>query len=300
MPLVNAIQSTFSIKTNFIVRMPVSGASPDFSTYLGSPLSDLGELALAPNGSLWLAEAGLARIDFQPPAAQPGVPLILSVNNGASFVPGDRVAPGEIATLMGEQLAPAAQAAGPGTLPMSMQGVSVSIGGITAPLFYVSPAQINFQVPYEAPLSLAPVIVQRGAQSSVARSVNVIGADPGIFSTSDGVSAVVHASDFSMVTPQSPAKAGEYLAVFCTGFGATNPVAVTGQPAGTAAPIKTNVFAEIYTGPEITVSYVGLAPGLTGVYQANFQLPSGEVHGSSQLIFSVGGSVSNYATLWVE
>lgn len=257
-------------------------------------------MALTPNGSLWIAEpTGLARIDFQPPVTQPGVPLVLSVNNAASFIPGDVVAPGEIVTLIGEELAPAIQAAGQGSLPSSIQGVSVSIGGIAASLFYVSPSQINLQAPFELPPGSAPLIVQRSSQGSTARNVNVIATDPGVFSTAGGMPVVVHANDFSLVTQQNPAHSGEYLAVFCTGLGATDPAAITGQPAATAARIKASVFAEIDTGAEITVSYAGLAPGLVGLYQLNFQLPK-EPTGARELLFEVGSSVSNHVILRVQ
>jgi uncharacterized protein (TIGR03437 family) len=301
MPLVNPVQATFALGSNFILHLASSGTSPDFSTYFGELHGDLRAMALASNSSLWIAETtGLTRIDFKAPPVQPGVPLILSVNNGASFIPGDEVAPGEIVTLMGQELAPAVKAADSSPLPSSIEGVSVSIGAITAPLFYVSPTQINLQVPFELPLGSAPLIVQRGAQSSAARDLKIAATDPGIFSTADGVAAVVHASDFSVVTQQKPASADEYLAVFSTGLGTTDPAAVSGQPATTAAPIKATVFAQIDTGPEITVSYAGLAPGLIGLYQLNFQIPEGTPRGARELLFYVGAGVSNHVTLWVR
>jgi hypothetical protein len=85
LPLVNAVQPDFGLGANFIARLLASGASFDFSTYLGDVDNNLYSIALAPNGSLWTAgNTGLARIDFQPPAAQPGVPQIFTVYNAAS------------------------------------------------------------------------------------------------------------------------------------------------------------------------------------------------------------------------
>jgi len=160
MPLVAPVQSTFGLGSNFIARLAASGVALDFSTYLGDLHQDLHALAPELNGSLWIAEsASLSRIDFAPPATQGGVPLVRTVNNGASFIPGDVVAPGEIVSLIGQELAPTSQSSNAGSLPQSLQGVSVTVGGIAAPLYYVSASQINLQVPVELTLGSAQLIV---------------------------------------------------------------------------------------------------------------------------------------------
>jgi uncharacterized protein (TIGR03437 family) len=303
-PLINPIQPTFGLGSNFIARLAPGGNSLDFSTYLGDLHEDIKALALSPNSALWIAgTSGLARIDFQPPPAQPGVPLVLGVYNAASYRLGDVVAPGEIVTLIGEELAPVAQTTGPGSLPRMMQGVSVSIGGIAAPLFYVSPTQINFQVPVELPIGSASLVVQRGTQTSAARTVRIAGTAPGLFAASGdvrGPPAVVHANDFSLVTEQNPAHPGEYLAAFCTGLGATDPAATSGEPATAAAPIKAAIFAQIDSGAELPILYAGLAPGWVGLYQINFRLSEGETPGRKQLLFLIDYNPTNQAPIWVQ
>ncbi len=303
-PLFNAIQPGLGLGANFIARL--SGATLDFSTYLGGLHNDLYSIALAPKGDLWTAGiTGLSRIDFQTPATQPGVPQVFTVYNAAGFNPGDLVAPGEIVTLIGAEFAPEAQAVSSTTLPRTLQGVSVLIGGVAAPLFYVSPGQINFQMPVETALGTATLAVQRGSQTGPARTLSVVATAPGLFAATADVRntpVLVHASDYSLVTQQNPAHPGEYLAAFCTGLGATNPPAVSGQPAAGAAPTTASVIANYEVGSDQPASYAGLAPGWVGLYQINFQVDPAETSGVKPLVFVVGPSAATtfQAALWVQ
>ena len=303
LPLINPMQLDAGLGTNFITTISASGSSLDFSTYLGELHTDIESLAIGSNGSLWIAgDSGLARIDFQTPEAQPGVPQVFNVYNAASFHPGDTVAPGEIVTLIGQELAPGAQAAGSGSLPTNMQGVSVSMGGVNAPLFYVSPGQINFQVPVEIPLGSGSLAVQRGTQMSTMQTVSIVPSAPGLFVKNPGVvdtPAIVHASDFSYVAEQNPAYPGEYLAAFCTGLGTTNPAAISGQPATAAAPITAYIYAALDSEAQ-QVLYAGLAPGFIGLYQINFRLSESETPGLKRVVFEVGSGLTNLGPIWVH
>jgi uncharacterized protein (TIGR03437 family) len=226
-PLVSPIQP--STGNSYIAKFNPAGNVLDFSSYLPD---NVVALTLKPSGGLWFggtadAHGFFARVDVEPlPSAEPGVPLVREVHNAASNRVGDVISPGEIVTLYGAELAPSAGQAATLPLPETLQGVRVSIGGLTAPLLYVSPAQINFQVPTELPLGETSLVVRRGAQSSAERPVRVTDRTPGIFTTGgDGGSApvIVHAKDYTLVTSQHPAHAGEYLTIFCTGLGVTTP-----------------------------------------------------------------------------
>ena len=304
--LVNPLQPTFGLGSNFIALLSASGNSLDFSTYLGDLHNDINihALALDRSGALWMTGiSGLLRIDFRTPAVQPGVPQVFAVYNAASYRIGDVVAPGEIVTLIGQELAPAAQTATSGSLPRMMQGVSVSIGGVAAPLFYVSPEQINFQLPVEIPLGSGSLVVNRGTQMSAVRTVGIVASAPGLFAATADVRStpvVVHANDFSLVTEQNPGHPGEYLAAFCTGLGATTPPATSGEPATAAALINASIFAEFDTGGEIPVSYAGLAPGWVGLYQVNFRISESETPGRKQLLFVIDSNPTNQAPIWVH
>ena len=300
LPLVQAIQPS-NTGGRFLAEIDPSGASWDFSTYL-----DTNILAMAPlaGGSPWLAATGYTgSLNLGPPPPPPaGVPLILSAYNAASFDLSDKVAPGEAVTIFGEELAPAAQAAPAYPLPLTLQGVSVTVGGIAAPLYYVSPGQINFQVPFGVPLGGAALVVTRGSQSGQ-RALTVAAVAPGIFTAtgdgSSGAAYVVHASDYSRVTQSNPAVAGEYLAIFCTGLGATTPPSIEGQPASAGTIQATYYFVDI-NSREAMPSYAGPAPGYAGLYQVNFQLPGDQQSGVTVVSFYMGSGNSQILPLWVQ
>jgi len=247
----------------------------------------------------------MARLDLEPlPPAQPGVPLVRSVYNAASYRLGDIASPGELVSIFGAELAPAEGKATGFPLPKTLQGVRVTIGGLVVPLLYVSPSQINFQVPPEVPLGTAKLVVERGTQSGLERSLQVVSTVPGIFTASgDGRTAplIVHTSDYSLVTPQRPARAGEYLAIFCTGLGTTNP-SVAGGEAAPMAPVPTQAVFEVVVDSRLqgTASYAGLAPGYAGLYQVNFKLLDDERPGTKLLYFSAAGDYSNEVPLHVQ
>jgi uncharacterized protein (TIGR03437 family) len=283
-PLVSPIQP--STGNSYIAKFNPAGNVLDFSSYLPDTVA---ALALSPLGGVWFAGTAdalqpaasampgpnhgfFARLDVEPlPPAEPGVPLVREVHNAASYRVGDVISPGEIVTLYGAELAPAAGQAANFPLPETLQGVRVSIGGLTAPLLYVSPAQINFQVPTDLPLGGTSLVVHRGNQASAERPVRVTDGTPGIFTTGgDGQSApvIVHAKDYTLVTSQNPAHAGEYLTIFCTGLGVTTPNIRSGDA---APPIPASAQTKLFV-PLGQLTYAGLAPGYAGLYQVNVKL----------------------------
>src|SRR6202042_1019690 len=90
-------------------------------------------------------------------ASGSGAPVITSLTNGASFRQG--FAPGMVLTVFGSGLAPATYSANTLPLPGQLAGVSATINGVDAPLYYVSSTQLNIQIPYETPVN-APVTLQ--------------------------------------------------------------------------------------------------------------------------------------------
>jgi uncharacterized protein (TIGR03437 family) len=124
---------------------------------------------------------------------------------------------------------------------------------------------------------------------------------PDIFTASgdgnSGNAVVVHASDYSRVTASNPAHAGEYLAMFCTGLGATDPPATAGQAAQATGLLAGYFFVDI-AGREDTPTYAGLAPGYAGLYQVNFQVPADQESGVTVINFEIGIGSSQLVPLW--
>jgi uncharacterized protein (TIGR03437 family) len=315
LPMVQPVQASagLGVYAGFLSQLTPSGSALQFSTYL---CGEVDSLALTSGGSAWVAGwacpddllgigastalplGSFARIDPAPPAAQPGVPRIDAVYDGAAFEWGNVIAPGEVVTLLGAELAASAQSASTTPLPVSLSDVSVTVGGTPAPLYYASPAQINFQAPTNLALGPADLAVTRGANVTH-RAVNIVPARPGIFSV-NGVPAITHASDFSLVTAANPAHPGEYLAVFCSGLGPVNPSILAGQPAPLAQ-LQTPAVA-VVGGLEINVQYAGLAPGSIGLYQVNFQLPSNAALELTDLyiLINSSGRTTNDVLLYVQ
>src|SRR5580700_8395741 len=110
----------------------------------------------------------------------PGPPVAYyqGVLDNALFAVGDPLAPGGIVAVFGEQLSDAVTSAQSLPLGASLGGASVLVNGVTAPIYYASPGQLNFQIPYETVPGPAVVEVQRDNQTGNSVSISVLPAVP--------------------------------------------------------------------------------------------------------------------------
>ena len=227
------------------------------------------------------------------------------VVNAASFSSGSPlVAAGSLITIFGAQLADGTAFAHTIPLPTSVGGVTVTLGGIQAPLLFASPTQINAQVPVElAGRTSAPLVVQINGASSPPEIVLLAPAAPGIFTldqTGSGAGVILHASDSSPVTPGSPARPGELLKIFATGLGSTLPVVDSGLPAPTnpLSHTQTTPLATI-GGISAAVTFSVLVPAFVGLYQVNIQAPAGIPAGEHDLVLTSNGVASNPVRIFI-
>jgi uncharacterized protein (TIGR03437 family) len=226
--------------------------------------------------------------------------------NAASWAPFTAgISPGELLTLFnGSNLAANTVVSG---IPFqtSLGNVQVSIGGLPAPIYYVSPTQIAAIVPYAvAPGTIADIQVTNNGVLSNAVPVYVNETSPGVFTQNAnglGYGAALHA-DYSIVTATSPAAIGETVAVYLTGLGTVNPPIADGAlgPTSTLSWTTNTVTAYIgsaTTAPvQATVAYAGLAPGLSGLYQIDITIPPGLTAGDNYL-YIIGPDASNSQSL---
>jgi len=111
---------------------------------------------------------------------------------------------------------------------------------------------------------------------------------PEIATTSSGP-ALVHASDFSLVTAAKPAHAGEILSMFASGLGPTRPGVDPGQPFPASALQIVNSPVEVdVNGSPADVLYTGGYPGAVDGYQVNFRVPGGTTSGMATLRLTAG------------
>lgn len=199
------------------------------------------------------------------------------------------LAPGSLVSVFGERLSNSTEQATTLPLPTTLGGVSVLVNGIPAPLLFVSPGQVNLQIPWEITTNAVSLVASVGGVAGNAISANIGPYSPGVF-------AVVHNADGSLVTPDKPVVAGEFLLIFANGLGPVDPPenGATGRPAP-ASPLASTREAPVVTigGARGEVLFSGLTPGFVGLYQINLRVPTGIPAGSgTPLVVSVGGQTT--------
>jgi uncharacterized protein (TIGR03437 family) len=235
---------------------------------------------------------------------------ILAVVNSASYQAGLPEA-GSLATIFCTGLTGIADVVSPATqspLPVQLAGVQVTVNLGAAPLLAVADLgsgmqQINLQVPWERLLAqMSTVMVTQNGSFGKVDSVDYSRVG-GFFSDNQGSAIAVHLADGSAVTPENPARAGEYIAAYGTGFGPTYPPKPIGFPAPTAPPFRGAMnFTEPNTSYNLDmpaqqlsldskvvhVSFSGVASGFAGVDQVVFQIPGGLSAGLHSLALAAG------------
>jgi uncharacterized protein (TIGR03437 family) len=224
------------------------------------------------------------------------------VVNGASSAPFTAgIAPGELLTLYGSGLANTdLRVADTLPLPTTLAGVQVLINNRPAPIYYVGRSQIAAVVPYGTTEAVAQVQVVNNGVSSNAVTLLVYPTAPGVFSIPPGgagYGAVLH-PDYTLVTPDHPARAGEVLQVYLTGLGQVFPTIQDGAPGpvGQLARVQEDVGAYV-DGQPAEVLYAGLAPTLPALYQVNLKVPDGAGSGDAYLEIAGPGAFTSQVLL---
>jgi uncharacterized protein (TIGR03437 family) len=203
-------------------------------------------------------------------------PRMAALVNAADFT--TKVASGGLVSLFGESLASTTASASSTPLPTVLGNVCVTANGTNLPLLYVSPTQINAQLPFNAIGEVSTVVHTSGGISDI--FVNQVSATaPAVFSVNVPNSsalnpAIFRLSDDKLVTPSTPLRPNDTAVIFLTGGGQTTPLSVEGH----AAPLSP--LAETLVKPTVTigetageVTFSGLVPGFVGLYQINVFIP---------------------------
>jgi len=238
---------------------------------------------------------GLAGLSAVHVSAQP---RISSVVHGAEFTA--TLAPGSLGTIFGTGLAPAVSAPDRLPFPTLLNGVSVSISGRPAPLTYISPTQINFQVPAGTPVGNATAVVTSGTQTSASAAFPVAARAPGVFQYGAG-RGVIQNQDFSLNTANNLATQRSAVIVYLTGIGITSPPVPDGE-ASPGSPLAQpgSSFSATIGGSPARVFFLGLTPGNVGLAQANIEIPPLAASGDYPLVIEVGGRRSRPVTVSLQ
>jgi uncharacterized protein (TIGR03437 family) len=234
--------------------------------------------------ALVLAAAVAAAAADLPRPAAPKI-NVGGIVNAASFrpAPDNYVAPGAIVSIFGTGLAGESREVRPsdlsnGFLPEVLAGVSVFFGPVAAPLFYVSPLQVNAQVP----TILQPGIWEVRLRYDRLESRERVEVRP----YSAGLFGVARHPDGRLVSRDAPARRGEWILFFGTGFGTTRPPLLAGalaplQPVWMTSRIEAEIGGVALALEEIY--YWGLAPGYAGLYQFNLRIPASTPPGAPEV-----------------
>lgn len=192
-------------------------------------------------------------------------------------------------------------------MPTNLNGVRVLISDSSdmllaeAPVLFASNGQINFQMPFEV-LGHSQVFltVESAGVRSAAILVRLQPAAPGIFTFGAGRAAALNQNG-SLNTAQNPVARGEVLTVYMTGQGNVTPDLATGRLAPPFPLIRAPSDARARIGGvDARIDFVGLTPGLLGVFQVNLRPVFETPIGDQKVVISVAGYDSNAATVTVR
>ncbi len=228
------------------------------------------------NGNLvLLASAGnLVRLNA---ATALSAPAVFAITNSAIPLAAASVASGELVTLYGVGLGPSVGIIGKpdqnGLFPTELGGVGVGVGNLSAPLLYVGPNQINFQVPFFGPYG------QTTGEAAAPQTILVAsptGPLPFLYAQtagSIGIFAVIN-EDGSVNSASNPAADGSIVTLYLTGLGALSSSARSGAISPSAISALQYSIEVKSAAESLEVLYAGAAPGMiNGLDQVNVRLP---------------------------
>lgn len=261
-----------------------------------------GQVGLTPNATI----TGLITGVFD---TSPYIPA-QSIISASSFGGFPVVAPGTWMEIYGQNLATVLSQNWAGsdfngnTAPTAVGGTTVTIGGQPAFIDFVSPGQIDAQVPSGVAPGLQPVVVTTAGGSNVPYIISVNATEPGLlapapfnFPVGQYAGAV-----FPGVTPNTyvlppgldpgvqsrRAKPGDIISFYGIGFGPVTPNSPAGQIVTQTNNLNAN-FQVSFAGMPATVNYAGLNGGYLGLYLFNVVVPNVAASDTVPVTFSLGG-----------
>jgi len=266
------VKVTVSAQPGFKFRRwsgDASGSSPVVSVPMNTPR---------------LVQAMLDRVPFIAPAG---------VQNGAGTTPVQAVAPGSIVSIFGASFAPDVTVGPTTPLAQALGCTTVRIGDRMLPLFFVSPSQINFQMPDDVSPSDQRITVSCDGLPDVQAMVTVARNAPGLFQDANSFGVALH-EDGTPVTPDVPAKHGELLTLYGTGFGPADHTRPFGFPLPAGSVYSIVDAVTVQAGDQaLTAEQSFGAPGRIAVDAVQFRLPDALPAGNVQIRVTVGGNDSN-------
>jgi uncharacterized protein (TIGR03437 family) len=186
-------------------------------------------------------------------------------------------------------------------MPVQLDGVSVTVNGISAYVYYISPAQVNILTPPDAMSGPVQVQVTNNGAVSSSLAAQAQAESPSFFVFNGGPYVAATHADGSLIGPTSlypgsttPAKPGETVVIYANGFGATSIPVVSGAEtqSGTLAPLPMVTIG----GMTATLTFAGLN-GTPGEFQFNVVVPSSLAAGDQPITAAYDGLATQTGTL---
>lgn len=220
------------------------------------------------------------------------------VLNAASFK-GGAVAPGELITIFGSDMGPAALTTlrlENGRVATELNGARVFFDGVAAPMVYTVAGQGAVIVPYSvAGKTSTQMVVEYQGRQSAPVTIPVAAAAPGLFSSNSsgtGQGAIGNQNG-SLNSASNPAAVGSVVVLYGTGEGAVTPSVPDGAVNSSVFPKPAQPFGVSIGGRSANLLYYGAAPGLVaGIFQANVEVPTGLATGAQPVVVTVGTASS--------
>ena len=262
------------------------------------------DLGPVPGDQTFQVEAGGLTTTFY--ANVRPAPSIIGVTDAASGQVGKGLAPGSYISIYGTALSDAEQDLSTYFLPFSMSGVSVSFqspdGSQAWPgrLSYVSPSQINVQIPWELKGLTSAQLTVNVADVTLPYTIPLAPYLPAPFTYGDNLAIAQDQTTYQLLTASNPAQPGQYIILYANGLGAVDNPPLSGE----ATPSQP--FAWTLVKPTVTIGGVaanvvfwGLTPDSIGLYQIDLQVPA-VAAGTQPVVITQNGISSQPANLPIQ
>ena len=260
---------------------PIPGFSGDGGPATNAQLNSPKGLVLDKSGNVYVADSSNSIVRI----LQPSYPQISSGGIANAFSYKTQISPGAAASIFGTGLA-TTTASTNAPLPSTAGGVSVSVNGVAAPVYYVSSGLVNIQVPWQTGTGTASIVVSANGLPSNTATVQVVSAGPGLHPY------IQNYPDYSQNASGNPIASGGTIIAYVTGSGPVSAAQTNGQlPSGTVT-VTSTCTATIGTS-NAAVGFCGLQPNSVGLVQVNITVPSGLATAAYPLVVTINGQASN-------
>jgi uncharacterized protein (TIGR03437 family) len=275
------------IRPTRVAEAPLLPTELEPFTRTVAPLFSRGTIVTLTQSGITVLAAG-----YDASVAPPNIGRVVSAADGVS-----PVAPGGLFTIYGTNLNPTNLATREIPLPTALGESCLTVNGQPVPVLFVSPTQVNAQMPFQAVGNVTLIVHTPGGVSDN-YNLTVQPAAPSVFRAEVAPGAafptIVRAANNLMVTDTNPVRRGDVLVIYLTGLGKVSPFVENGRPA------PADPLAATLESPEVTIGNVGvpvlfsgLTPGQVGLYQLNVQIPGNAPKGLSVPLTIAAGGVTH-------